>query len=67
MLKGLDKDFAKKDYLMAVAAARGDDKDAMLDALRAAVAKKAELMEYAAKDIEFAAYFEDEAFKSIVQ
>jgi tetratricopeptide (TPR) repeat protein len=67
MLKGLDKDFAKKDYLMAVAAARGDDKDAMLDALRAAVAKKAELKEYAAKDIEFAAYFEDEAFKSIVQ
>ncbi len=55
------------DYLMAVAAARGDDKDAMLDALRAAVAKEAKLKEHAAKDIEFAAYFEDEAFKGIVQ
>ena len=55
------------DYLMAVAAARGDDKDAMLDALRAAVSKKAKMKEYAAKDIEFAAYFEDEAFKGIVQ
>jgi tetratricopeptide (TPR) repeat protein len=67
MLNGLKGDHAMVDYLMAVAAARGDDKDAMLDALRAGVAKKAKLKEYAAKDIEFAAYFEDEAFKGIVQ
>jgi tetratricopeptide (TPR) repeat protein len=67
MLRGLDTDHAMVDYLMAVAAARGDDKDAMLDALRAAVAKDAKLKEHAAKDIEFAAYFEDEAFKGIVQ
>ena len=67
MLKGLDCEEAHVDYLMAVAAARGDDKDAMLDALRAAVAKKAKLKEYATKDIEFATYFEDEAFKGIVQ
>jgi hypothetical protein len=39
----------------------------MLDALRAAVAKKAKLKEHAVKNIEFAAYFEDEAFKGIVQ
>jgi tetratricopeptide (TPR) repeat protein len=67
MLNGLKGEHAMVDYLMAVAAARGDDKDAMLDALRAAVAKKAKLKEYATKDIEFAAYFEDEAFKGIVQ
>jgi hypothetical protein len=58
---------AMVDYLMAVPAARGDDKDAMLDALRAPVSKKAKLKEYAAKDIEFAAYFEDAAFTGIVQ
>ena len=67
MLNGLKGDNAKVDYLMAVAAARGDDKDAMLDALRAAVAKKAKLKEYAAKDVEFFQYFEDEAFKGIIQ
>jgi tetratricopeptide (TPR) repeat protein len=67
MLQGLDSDDAKVDYLMAVAAAQGDDKDAMLDALRAAVAKKPKLKEYAAKDIEFFEYFEDEAFKGIIQ
>ena len=54
-------------YLMAVAAARGDDKDAMLNALRAAVAKDTKLKEHASKDIEFAAYFDDAAFKGIVQ
>jgi len=68
MLNGLKgADHPMVDYLMAVAAARGDDKDAMLGALRAAVSKKANLKEYASKDIEFAAYFEDEAFKGIVQ
>jgi tetratricopeptide (TPR) repeat protein len=67
MLRGLDTDHAMVHYLMAVAAARGDDKDAMLDALRSAVAKEAKLKEHAAKDIEFAAFFEDEAFKGIVQ
>lgn len=68
MLNGLKgPDHPMVDYLMAVAAARGDDKDAMLGALRAAVSKKAKIKEYAAKDIEFAAYFEDEAFKGIVQ
>ncbi|KPL14285.1 MAG: hypothetical protein AMS26_11315 [Bacteroides sp. SM23_62] len=67
MLNGMKGEHAMVDYLMAVAAARGDDKDTMLDALRAAVAKKPKLKEHAVKDIEFAAYFEDEAFKGIVQ
>jgi tetratricopeptide (TPR) repeat protein len=67
MLNGMKGEHAMVDYLMAIAAARGDDKDAMLDALRAAVAKKAKLKEHAVKNIEFAAYFEDEAFKGIVQ
>ena len=67
MLNGMKGEHAMVDYLMAIAAARGDDKDAMLDALRAGVAKKAKLKEHAAKNIEFAAYFEDEAFKGIVQ
>ncbi len=67
MLNGLKGDDAMVDYLMAVAAARGDDKDAMQNALRAAVAKNPKLKEHATKDIEFAAYFEDEAFKGIVQ
>ena len=67
MLRGLDTDNAMVNYLMAVAAARGDDKDAMLNALRAAVAKDTKLKEHASKDIEFAAYFDDAAFKGIVQ
>jgi tetratricopeptide (TPR) repeat protein len=67
MLNGMKGDHAMVDYLMAVAAARGSDKDAMLNALRAAVAKMPKLKEHAVKDIEFAAYFEDEAFKGIVQ
>jgi tetratricopeptide (TPR) repeat protein len=67
MLNGMKGEHAMVDYLMAVAAARGNDKDSMLNALRAAVAKMPKLKEHATKDIEFAAYFEDEAFKGIVQ
>jgi tetratricopeptide (TPR) repeat protein len=67
MLNGMKGDNAMVDYLMAVASARGKDKDATLNALRAAVSKMPKLKEHAAKDIEFAAYFEDEAFKGIIQ
>jgi len=35
--------------------------------LRTAVAKDIKLKAYAAKDVEFIRYFEDETFKSIIQ
>ncbi len=54
-------------YLKAVASARGDKEEGVLNNLRTAVGKKAELKEHAKKDLEFAKYAENEAFGSIVE
>ncbi len=67
MARKLDET-AKTDYLIAVAAAREGETEIMYDALRAAVALAPDkVKEHAAKDIEFAAYFEDDVFKEIIQ
>jgi tetratricopeptide (TPR) repeat protein len=59
---------AKTNYLMAVAAARDGDADIMYNALRAAVAMDpAKIKAHAVKDIEFAAYFEEDTFKEITK
>ena len=58
----------KGNYLMAVAAARNGDEEIMYNALRAAVAEKPDKIKaHAAKDVEFAEYWEDDTFKEIIQ
>jgi tetratricopeptide (TPR) repeat protein len=57
----------KPSYLKAVVGARLDDKNYMIAGLKEAIAFKADWKAYAKTDIEFAKYFNDDTFKSIVQ
>jgi tetratricopeptide (TPR) repeat protein len=57
----------KSQYLKAIVGARLDDKNYMLAGLKEAVAVKPEWKAYAKTDLEFAKFFEDDAFKSVVQ
>ena len=54
-------------YLKAVIGARMHDQNLTMNNLRTAVEKKPKLKEYVQKDMEFARYFEDETFKTIIQ
>ncbi len=54
-------------YLSAIVAARTNDKDGVYSNLRNAVRANAKCGAKAAKDIEFAKYFADDTFKSIVK
>lgn len=54
-------------YLKAVVGARMDNKDYTMNSLREAVELNADWKAYALKDIEFAMFADDEAFKAIVQ
>ena len=54
-------------YVKAVAGAREGDSEVTFNALRTAVAKQPKLKAHAAKDLEFRQWFEDDAFKDIVQ
>lgn len=54
-------------YLKAVENARKDNANDVFTNLSKAVEKLADLKAYAASDLEFRKYFEDETFKSIVQ
>ena len=47
--------------------ARLDDKNYMLAGLREAIAFKADWKAYAKTDVEFAKFFTDDTFKSVVQ
>ncbi len=62
-----DVDCAMVYYLKAVASARSDREEGVLNNLRTAVGKKSELKEHAKKDLEFAKYAENEAFTAIVE
>lgn len=55
------------DYLSALVGAKSNSKDAVIAGLKSAVAKNDKLKAVAKTDIEFAAYFEDDAFKAIVE
>jgi tetratricopeptide (TPR) repeat protein len=57
----------KPSYLKAIVGARLDDRNYMLAGLREAIAFKPEWKAYAKTDLEFAKYFSDDTFKSIVQ
>ena len=62
-----DQNDAKISYLKAVIGARKQDKDLMINSLKVAVDKDASFGAYAAKDIEFAQYAQDDDFKNIAK
>ncbi len=64
---GDDKDNAYNFYLKAIAGSRKNDTELMFNNLRTACTKDASLKEFAAKDMEFFKYFENDTFKSIVK
>ena len=66
-LNNVEKDFAKKDYLKAVIAAKQDKTEVVFESLRLAFAKNSNLKNRAKVDMEFAKYFENDVFKSLVQ
>ncbi|MCE5346747.1 MAG: hypothetical protein LLG13_10735 [Bacteroidales bacterium] len=59
--------FGRPSYLKAIVGARLDDKNYMLNNLREAIGFKADWKAYAKTDLEFAKYFNDDTFKSVVQ
>ncbi|MGC9332266.1 MAG: tetratricopeptide repeat protein [Bacteroidales bacterium] len=64
---GDDKDEAMNYYIKAVAGARKSDTELMYNNLRTACTKDASLKQFAAKDVEFIDYFEQQTFKNIVE
>jgi tetratricopeptide (TPR) repeat protein len=62
-----DKDRAMMYYLKAVAGARQSNTDLIYNNLRAAISKDANLSQLAKTDMEFAKYFNDDTFKSIIK
>lgn len=62
-----DPDDALGYYLKAVIGARTSNTDLLFTNLKTAISKESKLAEKAKKDMEFAKYFEDDTFKSIVQ
>ncbi len=67
MLDNMDKECPVGSYLKAVIGARMDNKDYMLNSLREAIGSDANWKEYAASDLEFANFFNDSEFTSLVQ
>lgn len=65
-LTKIENKTAKVYYLTAIMAARSANETALFDNLRTAIGKDASLKEYVKKDMEFAKYFENETFISIV-
>jgi hypothetical protein len=65
-LKTPDKS-GKSSYLKAVIGARLDDRTYMLNNLREAIGFNAAWKAYAKTDLEFAKFFNDDTFKSVVQ
>ena len=62
-----DKDEAIAFYLKAVCGARKANTDLIFNNLRSAIGKDAGLSQKAKTDMEFAKWFEDDTFKSIVK
>ena len=66
-LNSVKSDDALVYYLKAVVGARTQNTDLLMNNLRTACSKSADLKANAKKDIEFGKYFEDSTFKGIVQ
>jgi tetratricopeptide (TPR) repeat protein len=62
----ITKDFAKKDYLRAVIAAKQGKDELVFESLRIAFTRDIKLKARAKVDIEFAKYFSNEVFKGLV-
>jgi tetratricopeptide (TPR) repeat protein len=66
-LNNLKEESALGDYLKAIIGARTAKTTLLYDSLKAAVSKDAKYKDIAKVDLEFAKYFNDEQFKSIVE
>ena len=66
-LNNLKQESALGDYLKAIIGARTAKTTLLYDSLQAAVNKDAKYKDIAKVDLEFAKYFNDEQFKSIVE
>jgi len=66
-LNSVRSDDALVYYLKAIVGARTQNSDLLMNNLRTACSKSADLKANAKKDIEFGKYFQDNTFKSIVQ
>jgi len=66
-LKSVKSEEAYYYYLAAVEAAKNADDNGVFNNLKTAVQKDASIKDYARNDMEFARYFEDETFKSIIE
>ena len=55
------------DYLKAIVGAKTNDKDLVINSLKAGIAKNPKMKERAKTEILFAPYFEDAAFQAIVE
>ena len=67
VLDAMDHECKWKDYLYAVVGARLGDENMVMDHLKKAVAADAKMKDLAKTDMEFAKYFENDQFKTIVQ
>ena len=66
-LNSVKTDVALVYYLKAIVGARTQNTDLLMNNLRTACSKSADLKANAKKDVEFGKYFQDNTFKSIVQ
>jgi Tfp pilus assembly protein PilF len=66
-LSNVDKPTAYTDYLMAILGARTNNENMVTESLKSAISKDSSLAKKAATDLEFAKYFTDAAFTSIIK
>jgi Flp pilus assembly protein TadD len=65
-LNNVESEDAWVDYLKAIVASKNSDQDGVISNLKNAVKKNSALKDYAKKDVEFIRYFEESAFKAVV-
>lgn len=66
-INSVDSDEAAVDYLKAIIAAKNGSKDEAISNLKSACKKESAWKDYAKTDEEFLQFFEDDAFKSVVE
>lgn len=67
VLESVEAPNAKTSYMLAIVAARQNDRAAVISNLKKAIEANADLKAKAAKDVEFLAYAEDEEFAALVK
>ena len=66
-LSSVERPDAYTDYLMAILGARTDNESMVTESLKSAISKNSSLAKKAANDLEFAKYFSNSTFTSIVK